>query len=270
MSAPPEYLPPAPPPGYQLFAWCGAILLLPREWNLCRYEGNRRRAGLVFADLARPRLFLRWQSRKGRFRKAAADPVGRAVARFVKRFPAARVERPSGLSACILLSGERFLLAANDERLYELCWPGESEGCDPVFQSFLHTMNNPCSGYWDVYGARAVFPAQARWKHISLQPGSPRITLVLGSLVCMAGAFSMADRLLAEGSLREVGSRLLRLAELPGQWKGIEGFMYFEGEVQRRWRGPMRFQFVFVHRAPENRISWQLTAPRRFLKIWRP
>ncbi len=62
LAMPTEIRPPAPPAGYQQFAWCGIVLVVPREWNLCRYEGNGRRGGqggLVFADLRAPRLFVR-------------------------------------------------------------------------------------------------------------------------------------------------------------------------------------------------------------------
>jgi len=278
LASKPEYLPPIPPAGYHLFAWCGAMLVMPREWNLCRYEGNHRRGGLVFADLAAPRLFVRWQARKRRFGKLLSDPIGKAIAGFTKRVRNARIERISDRATWVLLPEERLLLAANEARVYELRWPKETSACDPdkdpLVRSFLHAVEHPfpSAAYWDVYGAKAVFHADARWKQISLKPGAPRLTLTYGSLVHMSGAFSMADRLLMEGALRGVAKRLLHLGELTGEWGGNECLTWFTGKVRRRWMPWFRvpFHFNVMNDPRENRICWELTTSRAFLRIWRP
>lgn len=72
----------------QRFAWQGWRLTLPREWNPVRIEGNWRSGFVLFADLHKPRLGLRWGAVKTKgldlnvwARSAMRDEIGILAAR---------------------------------------------------------------------------------------------------------------------------------------------------------------------------------------------
>lgn len=76
------------------FAWHGWQLRLPRDWNPVRLEGDRRTGFVLFADLHRPRLGLRWSFiRDRRFdphdwaRHALRDEVGHLAAKEAQALP---------------------------------------------------------------------------------------------------------------------------------------------------------------------------------------
>ena len=51
-----------PPVRTAEFAWCGWSLALPAKWRPTRLEGDATKGSVLFADLDRPRLGLRWET----------------------------------------------------------------------------------------------------------------------------------------------------------------------------------------------------------------
>lgn len=53
---------PSRPGRSRWFAWQGWRIAVPRDWNVVRIEGDRRRGLVLLADLERPRMGLRWDT----------------------------------------------------------------------------------------------------------------------------------------------------------------------------------------------------------------
>lgn len=118
------------------FAWHGLVCLLPDDWSPLKLEGDARRGFVVFADLQRTRLELRWH-RLGKppadaeavLRSAVARAAGMTLASQARLLSlgmadAPALSRPSPATVSATSLRPREALAADDK-----CAAGEAALC---------------------------------------------------------------------------------------------------------------------------------------------
>jgi hypothetical protein len=266
MSHPPPDLP-AAPPQFHRFGWHGIALILPEAWNLRLHEGDARAGALVFADLRQHRMEVRWKSstRFGwRYRKPHAL-LDRTLERLHKRHTALDVSHLSPDVVRIALPEGTLLLAADRRRLYELHWPEASSASGSVvntitddFLTSLPVIAGRAERYWSVYGAAGWIESGLQLKKASLLPGATRLEFAGHGRAATLGAFSMADRLLKNGTPLRIwaASQIPVIARYPaGTWQESPNAATFTAAARRRFR-PMTHAVNLHHDTARNLIRW--------------
>jgi hypothetical protein len=253
--------------------WQGLHLLLPADCNLSAFGGTAARGWCAVSDLRAVRFAARWH--KPRWR-TAAQQFQRLAAALRRKAAGGCVQHAQHVLHADLASGERLLLAHDDSRNYELHWPRKPDDGETTLAHFVMHLENQNScrtapWLWQAFGIRGHAPAFARLLRASLLPGAPHITLTAGTGAFVMGAFSLADRVLRGTSLKDFAQARLRLGSLPGRWSDDDSGLTFQGTARRRiFARAASFRFVIEHHETANRIRWNLTTRRPFLRIWRP
>ena len=256
------------PPGFQRVGWQSLSLVVPDQWNLQLHDGDRRSGAIVFADLRRTRLEVRWQTPRKIPLLVPPAPeryLARTLRRLCKNHPQADVQKLSSTAASITGAQGILLLASTARRRYELHWPRAADEsqeplADFITHDFLHHLaanDGRREYFWSVYGAAGWVPAAARLRKASLLPGATTLSFKHKNGTTALGAFSMADRLLANRPLRDWATTAIALiADHPqGHWHEADDQATFTADTRHLWRA-FRDTLVFRHDRAANRIAW--------------
>jgi hypothetical protein len=198
----------------QSFAWHGWSLSLPAEWNPVRIEGGWRSGFVLFADLHRPRLGLRWGVVGGKrvdanvwTRSAMRDEVGVIAAREARALPC---------------DGDRFdgsIVYPDPDPPGRDVWAGFSRATGRGVELIYHAQRRDsvlegsivptlcdCAVEeptpWSVFDLRCVAPAGMRLKSHQLSAGDLRLAFACAG----TGRFA---------SVRQIAVAKLALARMP-------------------------------------------------------
>ena len=242
----------------QVFAWAGFSLEVPVEWNLSVAHGDTDRGTIAFADLRAEQLEVRWQSGRPR---GLARRLSQLVAKM-RRLKAAVTAVAGRESAWKIDHGNRWIVLLHiAQRLYEISGPGSGPAAE-ILASFTDAQNAELYR-WRVYGIDAAAPAKWKLKKISLLPGASHLEFQRRGLSrsrLRVGSWSMADRLLAGGSLKAWATAKLPLVSRHpgGRWESRgEGIVF--GVAAGRWPGSTAQSLALWRNHENNCIVWMHT-----------
>lgn len=260
MARMPIELPPIPP-GFHRIGWRGALIALPENWNLRLHGGTENAGALVFADLRTPRFELRWQRPRALSRKPPAAMLEEKCARLQKSQPAAIVRKIKPDVIEITQPSGRTVLAAADDRLYELHWPGENSPGNQMTGYFLAAQSllaGKPERFWSLYGAQGWLPAHANLQKATLLPGRTTLAFRAGPSRFTLGSVSLADRLLKSQTLAvwAAGAIPLLSRHAAGMWQEGPEHATFIAPTRRRFQ-QFTHRLTLQHDQTHNRICWQ-------------
>jgi hypothetical protein len=211
----------------QCFAWHGWSLALPREWNPVRIEGGWRGGFVLFADLHKPRLGLRWGVVNGKrvdanlwTRSAMRDEIGVTAAREARALPSNSGRFESSIVYADPDPPGRDVWAGFSRasgRGVELIYHAQRR--DSVLEGSIVPTLCDCAvdepTPWSVFDLRCVAPAGMRLKSHQLSAGDLRLAFACGT----SGRFA---------SVRQIAVAKLALSRMPlAKW--------LAGDVRGRW-----------------------------------
>ena len=198
----------------QCFAWHGWSMALPREWNPVRIEGGWRGGFVLFADLHRPRLGLRWGVVGGKrvdanvwTRSAMRDEIGIIAAREARalaspdgRFEASIIYPDPDPPGRDVWAGFSRASGRGVELIYH------AQRRDSVLEGSIVPTLCDCAADeptpWSVFDLRCVAPAGMRLKSHQLSAGDLRLAFACGQ----SGRYA---------SLRQIAVATLALSRMP-------------------------------------------------------
>jgi hypothetical protein len=257
---------PTPPEGWQLVGWYGLLLVLPEAWNLVRHSGESDGGAMGFSSLQDMQLELRWRSFRFRnARRYERKILSRLADRQVKL--TILPEQADGLTRTrVDLDQGVVVLVRSRRRLYELSWPSQAEWVDEIargMRDYVHLRVWP----WGAYGALGIVPRTLKVKKLKLVPGAVMLDFARRGRRVVVGSWSMAERLLAGGTLEDFALERVPLVKNNprGTWrKAGRGRLYtvnFRTAVLKLRRSSV----LYLEHLPEiNMIRWvQRSGPPR-------
>ena len=219
----------------QSFAWHGWRLELPVEWNPVRIEGTWRSGFVLFADLHKPRLGLRWGVVGGKridanvwTRSAVRDEIGIIAARearplpFNGKFESSIIYPDPDPPGRDVWAGFSRATGRGVELIYH------AQGRDSVLEGAIVPTLCDCAADqpmpWSVFDLRCVAPAGMRLKSQQLNAGDLRLAFACATSGRFASVRQLAVAKLALSRMplknwlaSEVRGRLMHYAETNDQ-----------------------------------------------------
>jgi hypothetical protein len=217
----------------QRFGWHGWTMQLPSRWNPVKIEGDDRQGSVLFADLHRPRLGMRWKSAGKKFdaetwaKRALRDEVGQLAADEARQTNGGWLyndPEPPGRDVFVMHTRE-------SNRVLQLVYHAHRRE-RILEESILPTLRDGQSE-WAVFDLRCQLSVRMKLISHRLNAGDLLLTFKRGGEVL---------------NIRQIALAHIALQRMPTEkWllQMVSNHYAFDGEVFRRRR-----RFVWMARIP--------------------
>ncbi len=247
------------PAEFQTIGWQGLLLRVPEAWNCSIYQGTFKQGMVVLSDLRTAQLEVQWRTLRPRKLRRAMRKLQAGLTRNGHRVtPLSAV---AGAFAVRAQGKPAMVLLQTSARLVEITFPDRPAYLEKIAASVVDQAGLEWQ-YWGLYNFFVWTPRRWLLKKTKLTPGAASLDFSRRRRILAAGSWSMADRLLAGGRLRDWAEggvswvrAFNRQKKARGSWAQCPPGEVFTVNYKRL--GRRRVQRLYLwHDEMRNSIAW--------------